>query len=308
MNIQTISLIISDTLQAATPLILASLGELVTEKSGVLNLGVEGMMLVGAIAGFIATSVLGNIYLGLLIALLSGIAIALIYALLVVTISANQVATGLALSIFGSGLSAFVGAAYVGKTVTGLQPVSIPVLKSIPILGEALFNQDILVYASVVLVMLVWWFLRHTRAGLVLQSIGESPTTADALGLPVYRVRYLAVIFGGAMAGLAGGYLSLAYTPLWTENMTAGRGWIAIALVVFATWKPQRILLGAYLFGGVSAIQLILQALGVDISPYLLSSLPYLATILVLVLISHNATRMQLEVPASLGQSFRSTH
>ncbi|MBH8566590.1 ABC transporter permease [Nostoc sp. CENA67] len=308
MNIQTISLIISDTLQSATPLILASLGELVTEKSGVLNLGVEGMMLVGAIAGFIATSVLGNIYLGLFIALVSGIAIALIYALLVITISANQVATGLALSIFGSGLSAFVGAEYVGKTVTRLQPVSIPVLKSIPILGEALFNQNILVYASVVLVMLVWWFLRQTRAGLVLQSIGESPVAADALGLPVYRVRYLAVIFGGAMAGLAGGYLSLAYTPLWAENMTAGRGWIAIALVVFATWKPQRILLGAYLFGGVSAIQLILQALSVDISPYLLSSLPYLATILVLVLISHDATRIQLGVPASLGQPFRSTH
>lgn len=308
MNIQILSLIISDTLQAATPLILAALGELVTEKSGVLNLGVEGMMLVGAIAGFIAASVLGNIYLGLLIALVSGIAIALIYALLVITISANQVATGLALGIFGSGLSAFIGAGYVGKTVSGLQPVSIPFFKSIPILGEALFNQDILVYASVILVVLVWWFLRHTRAGLVLQSIGESPTTADALGLPVYKVRYLAVIFGGAMAGLAGGYLSLAYTPLWTENMTAGRGWIAIALVVFATWKPQRILLGAYLFGGVSAIQLILQALGVDISPYLLSSLPYLATILVLVLISHNATRMQLQVPASLGQPFRSSH
>ncbi|MCF2151658.1 ABC transporter permease [Desmonostoc muscorum LEGE 12446] len=308
MNIQTISLIISDSIRAATPLILAALGELVTEKSGVLNLGVEGMMLVGAVAGFIAASVTGNIYLGLLIALISGIAIAFIHALLTITIAANQVATGLALSIFGSGLSAFIGTGYVGKTITGLQPIDIPILKSIPLLGKVLFNQDILVYVSVVLVTLVWWFLRSTRAGLVLRSIGESPDAADALGLPVSRVRYLAVMFGGAMAGLAGGYLSLAYTPLWTENMTGGRGWIAIALVVFATWKPERILLGAYLFGGVGAIQLILQGLGVNISPYILSCLPYLATILVLVFISRDNTRIKLETPASLGQPFRSSH
>ncbi|MBW4678086.1 MAG: ABC transporter permease [Desmonostoc geniculatum HA4340-LM1] len=308
MNIQTISLIISDSIRAATPLILAALGELVTEKSGVLNLGVEGMMLVGAVAGFIAASATGNIYLGLLIALISGITIAFIHALLTITIAANQVAAGLALSIFGSGLSAFIGAGYVGKTITGLQPIDIPILKSIPLLGKVLFNQDILVYVSVVLVTLVWWFLRSTRAGLVLRSIGESPNAADALGLPVSRVRYLAVMFGGAMAGLAGGYLSLAYTPLWTENMTGGRGWIAIALVVFATWKPERILLGAYLFGGVGAIQLILQGLGVNISPYILSCLPYLATILVLVFISRDNTRIKLETPASLGQPFRSSH
>ncbi|MDZ8078974.1 MAG: ABC transporter permease [Nostoc sp. DcaGUA01] len=308
MNIQTISFIISDSIRAATPLIFAALGELVTEKSGVLNLGVEGMMLVGAVAGFIAASVTGNIYLGLLIALISGIAIALIHALLTITIAANQVATGLALSIFGSGLSAFIGAGYVGKTITGLQPVDIPILKSIPFLGKVLFDQDILVYASVVLVIGVWWFLRSTRAGLVLRSIGESADAADALGLPVSRVRYLAVMFGGAMAGLAGGYLSLAYTPLWAENMTGGRGWIAIALVVFATWKPERILLGAYLFGGVGAIQLMFQGLGVNISPYILSSLPYLATILVLVSISRDKTRIKLETPASLGQPFRSSH
>ncbi|MFN6513465.1 MAG: ABC transporter permease [Nostoc sp. CreGUA01] len=308
MNIQTISFIISDSIRAATPLIFASLGELVTEKSGVLNLGVEGMMLVGAVAGFIAASITDNIYLGLLIALISGIAIALIHALLTITIAANQVATGLALSIFGSGLSAFVGTGYVGKTITGLQAVDIPILKSIPLLGKVLFHQDILVYLSVVLVIVVWWFLRSTRAGLVLRSIGESPDAADALGLPVMRVRYLAVMFGGAMAGLAGGYLSLAYTPLWTENMTSGRGWIAIALVVFATWKPERILLGAYLFGSVSVIQLILQGLGINISPYILSCLPYLATILVLVFISRDNTRIKLETPASLGQPFRSSH
>ncbi len=308
MNIQTISFIISDSIRAATPLIFAALGELVTEKSGVLNLGIEGMMLVGAVAGFIAASITGNIYLGLLIALISGIAIALIHALLTITIAANQVATGLALSIFGSGLSAFVGTSYVGKTITGLQAVDIPILKSIPLLGKVLFHQDILVYLSVVLVIVVWWFLRSTRAGLVLRSIGESPDAADALGLPVMRVRYLAVMFGGAMAGLAGGYLSLAYTPLWTENMTSGRGWIAIALVVFATWKPERILLGAYLFGSVSVIQLILQGLGINISPYILSCLPYVVTILVLVFISRDNTRIKLETPASLGQPFRSSH
>lgn len=308
MNIQTISFIVSDSIRAATPLIFAALGELVAEKSGVLNLGIEGMMLVGAVAGFIAASVTGNIYFGLSIALISGIAIALIHALLTITIAANQVATGLALSIFGSGLSAFIGAGYVGKTITGLQPVDIPILKSIPLLGKVLFNQDILVYASVVLAIVVWWFLRSTRPGLVLRSIGESPNAADALGLPVTRVRYLAVMFGGAMAGLAGGYLSLAYTPLWAENMTGGRGWIAIALVVFATWKPERILLGAYLFGGVGAIQLIFQGLGVNISPYILSCFPYLATILVLVFISRDNTRIKLETPASLGQPFRSSH
>jgi simple sugar transport system permease protein len=285
--------------------VLAALGELVTEKSGVLNLGVEGMMLMGAVTGFIATLVTGNIFLGFLSAIVAGIATSLIHAVLTISLGANQVATGLALSIFAAGLSAFVGASYVGKTIAGLQPLGIPILSSIPVLGAALFNQDILVYASIALVILVWWFLRKTRAGLVLRSIGESPKSADALGLPVSRVRCLAVMFGGAMAGLAGGYLSLAYTPLWAENMTAGRGWIAIALVVFATWKPLRILLGAYLFGAVTAIQLILQGMGVDISPYLLSSLPYLATILVLAIISRDATRIQLGAPASLGESLQ---
>lgn len=308
MNIDTLTLILNDTLRSATPFVLAALGELVTEKSGVLNLGIEGMMLIGAVTGFIVTSTTSNLLLGLLTALISGIAIALIHAVLSISLSANQVATGLALTIFGSGLSAFIGTNYVGKTITGLQPISIPIFSSIPIIGPALFKQDILVYSSVALVILVRWFLRSSRPGLMLRSIGESPDAADALGLPVTTIRYLAVMFGGATAGLAGAYLSLVYTPLWAENMTAGRGWIAIALVVFATWKPERILLGAYLFGVVNAIGLFLQAMGVDVSPYLLTALPYLATILVLVIISRDQTRIQLGAPAALGQPFRSSH
>ncbi len=299
--------VLSDTLRSATPLILAGLGELIVEKSGILNLGVEGMMLLGAVSGFIVASATGNVYLGLTIAVVAGIAIALIHAVLTITIAANQVATGLAVTIFGTGLSAFLGADYVGKTITGLQLQNIPLLESIPVVGSVLFKQDILVYASVILTILIGWFLQKTRMGLVLRSIGESPESADALSLPVQRVRYLAVMFGGGMAGLAGGYLSLSYTRLWAENMTAGRGWIAIALVVFATWKPQRLLFGAYLFGAINASQLLTQGLGINISPYLLSSFPYLATILVLVLTSRDKTRIQLDAPASLGQPFHST-
>jgi len=227
---------------------------------------------------------------------------------LTITIGANQVATGLALSIFGSGLSSFVGAGYVGQTITPLPRLSIPFFASIPFFGSALFDQDIVVYTSVILVLIVGWFLSQTRTGLILRSVGESPEAADALGLPVNLIRYLAVMFGGATSALAGAYLSLAYTPLWAENLTAGKGWIAIAIVVFATWKPERILFGAYLFGGVSATQLLLQAMGVNLSPYLLSSLPYLATILVLVLISRDKTRIQLREPASLGKPFRPSH
>lgn len=264
------------------------------------------MMLVGAVSGFITAVVTANIYLGLLIGILAGMGIALIHAILAISIGANQVASGLALSIFGSGMSALVGEGYIGKTITPLQPVGIPILKSIPIIGT-LFNQDILVYISILLVICVWWFLQKTRSGLVLRSIGESPQAANKLGLKVRQIRYFAVIFGGAMAGLAGSYLSLAYTPLWAENMTSGKGWIAIALVAFATWKPTRILLGAYLFGGISAIQLTLQAIGVNISLYLLSSLPYLATILVLVIISRDEMRLKLDAPASLGEPFNNS-
>ncbi|MCJ8282611.1 MAG: ABC transporter permease, partial [Rivularia sp. ALOHA_DT_140] len=249
----------------------------------------------------------GHIYLGFFISILAGIVIALIHAVLSICINANQVASGLAISIFGSGLSAVLGKEYIGKTITPLQPVGIPILQSIPIIGT-LFNQDILAYTSILLIIFVSWFLNKTRSGLILRSIGESPESANKLGLKVRTIRYLAVIFGGAMAGLAGSYLSLAYTPLWAENMTSGKGWIAIALVAFATWKPFRILFGAYLFGGISAIQLTLQAIGINISPYLLSCLPYLATILVLIIISRDETRLKLQAPASLGEPFRGSN
>lgn len=294
----------SATLRAGTPLVFAALGELVVEKAGVLNLGVEGMMLAGAVAGFIATVLTGDPLVGLVVAMLAGAFMALLFGVITLSLLANQVATGLALSIFGTGLSAFVGLGYVGKPIQGLEPLAIPAVSKLPILGPLLFSQDTLVYASFVAFGAVEWFLYRSRAGLVLRAVGESPDAAHALGYPVIRIRYLAVLFGGAMAGLAGAYLSLAYTPMWAENMTAGRGWIALALVVFATWKPSRVLLGAYIFGGVTIIQLYAQGAGVDVSAPLLSTLPYLATILVLVLISRDATKIRLNAPAALGKPF----
>lgn len=306
MNLDTLTPILAGAIRAGTPLVIAALGELVTEKSGVLNLGIEGTMLMGAISGFIVAFSTGNLYLGLMVAVLVGIVISLIHGLLVISLGTNQVATGLAMNIFAAGFSAFLGISYVGKPLQGIQPIALPLLHNIPVLGAALFDQDILVYGSISLAIGITWFLKKTKAGLILRGVGESPESAVQLGLPVVRVRYVAVLFGGAMAGLAGGYLSLVYTPLWAENMSAGRGWIAFALVVFATWKPERILLGAYLFGGISVLGLFFQGAGVSISPFLLSALPYLATILVLVLISRDAVRLKLEAPASLGKPFGS--
>lgn len=293
------------TLRAGTPLLLAALGELVAEKSGILNLGLEGMMLMGAVTGFGVTLATGNPGLGLLAAMLAAMLLALIHAFLTIDLSANQVASGLALSIFGGGLSAFLGAHLVGKPIHGLQPLNIPLLADLPVLGPILFRQDGLVYLALLLTFAVAWFLRRSRAGLMLRSVGENPDSAMALGLPVRRIRYLAVLFGGALAGLAGAYLSMAYTPMWVEDMTAGRGWIALALVVFASWRPGRLLLGAWLFGLVGILQLFMQGAGLPVSPYLMSTLPYLATILVLVLISRDALRVRLSAPAALGRPFR---
>lgn len=304
MNIDTLILIFASTVAAATPLILAALGVLVNERAGVLNLGVEGMMLVGAVTGFGVGVTSGSLFLGYVAAMSAGAAMALLFGLLTLTLQTNQVATGLALALFGVGLSAFVGQPFVGLPIERVPAVPIPLLSDIPVLGPALFRYDLLVYLSIALYAAVSWFLYRSSAGLRLRAIGEAPGVAHSLGYPVVRIRYLAVMFGGATSGLAGAYLSTALTPMWVEGMSAGRGWIVLALVVFATWRPLRVLLGAYLFGGVTVLQLHAQGLGVDVPSEFLSMLPYLATIVVLVLICRNPKTILLNQPASLGRSF----
>ncbi|MDJ0950520.1 MAG: ABC transporter permease [Alphaproteobacteria bacterium] len=300
---QVVAILVS-TVRAGTPLVFAALGELITEKSGVLNLGIEGMMLVGAVTGFIAMVLTGSPILAIAAAMAAGMLMALIFGVLTLTLFTNQVATGLALTIFGIGLSAFVGLAYVGTPIKGLQPVDIPALSELPIVGPLLFGYDPMIYGSLVMFGLVAWFLYRSHAGLILRAVGESHDAAHAIGYSVVKIRYLAVLFGGAMSGLAGAYLSLVYTPQWAENMTAGRGWIALALVVFATWRPARVLAGAYLFGGITILGLDLQARGIGFSSHLLATLPYLATVLVLVLMSRDAAKIRLNAPASLGRPF----
>ncbi|MEQ5835023.1 ABC transporter permease [Marinobacter sp. NFXS9] len=297
--------ILAATVVAGTPLLIVALGELICERSGVLNLGQEGMMLIGAVAGFAGVYASGSLLVGVVAGMAAGVGMSLLFGFMAITLAANQYAAGLALTIFGTGLSAFVGTDFVGKTIDGFTKLPIPFLSDIPVLGPVLFNHDLLVYVSLGLFVAVYVFLRHSRGGLLLRAVGESPESANANGLPVLLIRYLAVSFGGAMAGLAGAYLSLAYTPLWTEGMTAGRGWIALALVVFATWRPVRVLLGAYLFGLASILHLVLQGFGWDISPELLAMLPYVVTVIVLVLLSANPTRTRLHTPLSIGQPWR---
>ena len=292
------------TLAAGTPLVYAALGELVTEKAGVLNLGVEGMMLVGAVVAFIVAANSKSPWLGLGAGMCAGAALSMIFAVVTLTLQANQVASGLALSLFGVGLSAFVGLDYVSVVIEPIRPLAIPGLSDLPVIGKIFFGHNPLVYLSLALFAAIQWFLFRTRAGLILRAVGESPQSAHAIGYPVIRIRYLAVLFGGACAGLGGAYLSIAYNPSWTENMSAGRGWIALALVVFATWKPWRVLAGAYLFGGVTLAQFQAQALGVEIPSQYLSMLPYVATIVVLAVISRDAAVIRLNAPASLGKPF----
>ena len=292
---------------AATPLLLAATGELVTEKSGVLNLGIEGMMLVGAVIGFAAASSTGSASLGILAAALAGATMAFAFAILTQVLLANQVATGLALAILGTGLSALIGKPYVGIALHPLPRLTVPGLSDLPVIGPILFHQDFLVYGSFALLAGVSWFLQRSHGGLVLRAIGDSHEAAHAIGYRVVAIRFAAILFGGMMSGLAGAYMSLAYTPMWAEDMTAGRGWIALALVVFATWRPARLLLGAYLFGGITILQLHVQGLGIAIPSPFLSMLPYLATILVLVLISRNSAKIRLNAPASLGKRFHAT-
>lgn len=292
------------TLAAGTPLVFAALGELVVEKSGVLNLGVEGMMLTGAVASFIVAAKTHSPWLGVGAGALAGAALSLVFGVIALTLLANQVATGLALSLFGVGLSAFVGRGYVSVVIEGIKPLSIPGFSDAAIVGRLLFGHNPMVYLSLGLFIAVQWFLQRTRAGLVLRAVGESPESAHAIGHRVVALRYAAVLFGGACAGVGGAYLAVAYTPSWSEGMTAGRGWIALALVVFATWKPWRVLAGAYLFGGVTLAQFQAQAAGVAIPSQLLAMLPYVATIVVLAVISRDATTIRLNAPASLGKPF----
>jgi ABC-type uncharacterized transport system permease subunit len=296
--------IILTIMTAATPLLLAAIGELVVERSGVLNLGVEGMMIMGAVSAFAIAQLTGSAGLGALGGLVAGMLFSLLFGFLTLTLVANQVATGLALTILGLGLSGMIGEAFIGLPGLKLAAIEIPLLSDIPFFGRLLFSQDPIFYTSIIAVIGVNWFLFRSRAGLRLRAIGDSHTSAHALGVKVVRTRYLAVMFGGACAGLAGAHLSIVYTPQWVENMTAGRGWIALALVVFASWRPTRVLAGAYLFGAVSIGQLHAQALGLGIPSQFLSALPYLATIAVLVIISLNRRMTLINTPASLGKSF----
>ena len=289
---------------ASTPLLLAAIGELVVERAGVLNLGVEGMMIMGAVSGFAAAYTVGSAAVGVAVSAATGVCVALLFAYLTQTLVTNQVATGLALTLFGLGLAGLIGENFTGLPGVKLQAVRIPVLTDIPFLGPVAFGQDPLVYGSVAVTVLVAWTLARTRIGLVIRATGSNHHSAHALGYPVIAVRYACIAFGGACAGLAGGYLSLVYTPQWIENMTAGRGWIALALVVFSTWAPRRVVVGAYLFGAVWIVGLYAQGVGVAVAPQLLSSLPYLATIAALVLISGNRFLTKANTPACIGQPF----
>ncbi|MBC7149952.1 MAG: ABC transporter permease [Rhizobium sp.] len=299
-----IEAILLTVITASTPLVIAAMGELVTERSGVLNLGVEGMMIIGAVCAFAVAQLSGSPLIGVGAGILAGAVFSLLFAFLTLTLVANQVATGLALTILGLGVSGMLGESFVGVPGVKLQPIAIPLLADIPVIGPLLFRQDIIFYLSVLLVLGVNWFLFRTRSGLKLRAIGDNHGSAHTLGIQVIRTRYLAVLFGGACAGLAGAQLSLVYTPQWVENMSAGRGWIALALVVFASWRPWRVLAGGYLFGAVTIGQLHAQAFGIGLPSQLLSALPYAATIVVLVIISQNRRTTLINTPASLGKPF----
>ena len=298
------ALLFAATLSAGTVLAIAALGLLINEKAGIVNLGAEGMMLCAALAGFATVVHTGNSWLGFAAGMLAGALLAGLFGVLVIWLNTNQYATGLALSLFGAGFSAFAGTRYVQEKLPELSKYPIPFLADLPFVGPAFFRQHPMVYLTMALTFGLVWFLYRTRAGLVLRSVGESPEAAHALGYPVRRIRLAAVMVGGSLCGLAGAYVSVVYTPLWVEGMIAGKGWIALALTTFATWRPARVLLGAYLFGGVTMLQFHLQGMGVDMPSQFLTMLPYLATIVVLVLISRNPQWIRLNMPSSIGKPF----
>jgi simple sugar transport system permease protein len=301
---ESFALLLAATFNAGTVLAIAGLGLLINERAGIVNLGAEGMMLVAAIAGFATAVTTGSDVIAFAAGAGAGALMAAAFGVLVIWLNTNQVATGLALSLFGSGFSAFVGINFVQAKLPERAHFAIPGLADLPFVGPALFRQHPMVYLAVALTLGLAWFLYRSRAGLVLRSVGESPESAHALGYPVRRIRLAAVVAGGALCGLAGAYISVIYTPLWVEGMVAGKGWIALALTTFATWRPARLLLGAYLFGGVTMLQFHLQSQGVEIPSQFLSMLPYVATIVVLVLISRNAAWIRVNMPASLGKPF----
>ena len=300
----SIALLLAATLNAGTVLAFAALGLLINERAGIVNLGAEGMMLVAAIAGFAVGVSTGNDWLAFAAGAAAGAALAAAFGVLVIWLNTNQYATGLALSLFGAGFSAFIGIGFTQQKLPERSHFAIPGLADIPFVGPALFHQHPMVYLAIALTFGLAWFLYRSRAGLVLRAVGESPESAHALGYPVRRIRLLAVVVGGALCGVSGAYISIVYTPLWVEGMVAGKGWIALALTTFATWRPARVLLGAYLFGGVTMLQFFLQSEGVQVPSQFLTMLPYLATIVVLVLISRNASFIRVNMPASIGKPF----
>ncbi|MEW6623505.1 MAG: ABC transporter permease [Bacillota bacterium] len=301
MDYALVTAVLAAAIIAGTPILYAALGEILAERTGVLNLGLEGMMLVGAVSGFMATIATGSHWMGLLAAMIAGGMVAAVHAVLTITFKANQVVSGLALTIFGTGLSGFLGKKLIGiPAPSTFSKVSLPVLSDIPFLGPVLFNQDPLVYLSYLLVPLMWIFIYRTNPGLKMRSVGENPGAADSLGVNVFLTRYIYVIIGGIFSGIAGAYLSLAYAPTWLEHMTGGRGWIAIALVIFSTWNPARALIGAYIFGGVDALGFRLQAMNIGVSSFFLNMLPYLFTILVLIFATMQTQRNRIGAPGAL--------
>ncbi|NDV02171.1 ABC transporter permease [Pseudoroseicyclus tamaricis] len=300
-------LLLASLMVASTPILFAALGELIVERAGVLNLGVEGMMITGAVVGFAAGVGFGSATMGFIAAALAGAALSLIFGVLTQYLLSNQVATGLALTLFGLGLASLIGQSYVGIRAPATVRLDIPLLSDLPVLGRILFRHDFLVYLGLGMVAAVWYFLNRTRAGLILKAVGENHEAAHALGYKVVRIRLAAIAFGGAMAGLGGAYLSIIRVPQWTEGLTAGAGWIALAIVVFASWRPIRLLVGAYLFGGITVLQLNLQAAGARVPVEILSMSPYLVTIIVLVILSAGRGGAALGAPGSLGRSFHAS-
>ena len=302
--LDSIVFLLAGTLAAATPLLFAAMGEAVVEKAGVLNLSIEGMMAVGAATGFAVATISGSYVSGFAMAAIGSAILSSIFAVLVLFFLANQVAAGLAVGILGLGFSALIGRNHEGQTIKSIQDLDMGWLSELPFVGGVLFSHDLMLYVAIGMIILVWWVLSHSKLGLIIRAVGESPDAASAIGYPVVLIRFLAILFGGAMAGLGGAYLTLSYTPLWAEGLVAGRGWIVVALVVFGMWRPLRIALGAYLFGAVSLLELFIQGQGFSIPSQLLSAMPYIITIVILVIMSRNPRLIRLNHPASLGQSW----